>query len=314
MRRGWFSACTAGAIALALSGISLHAQFVYVANDIIGPGSVSGYTIDPTTGAFTAVAGSPFEAGVEPTAVAVDLKGKFAFVVNKDPNESISAYSIGPSGVLTPVPGSPFPGEFGSRAVAVDPSSKFVYVANSVVGDTHPGSISGYTIDPSTGALTVIAGSPFAAGVGANSVAVDPSGKFAYVANAGYNAVAGYTINPTTGALAPIAGIFPFGPSFPAGAGPILVAVDPSGKFAYVANGTATTFRGTRSTRSPGRSRPSPVRLSPPGQIHSRWRWTRAASSPTWRISSAIPFRGTRSTRVTGALTAIAGSPFVAGS
>jgi hypothetical protein len=51
--------------------------------------------------------------------------------------------------------------------VAVDPSGKFAYVTN--VNDNN---VSGYTIDPSTGALTAIAGSPFAAGGGPFSVAI----------------------------------------------------------------------------------------------------------------------------------------------
>jgi 6-phosphogluconolactonase len=54
------------------------------------------------------------------------------------------------------------------------------------------------------------------------SVAVDPSGKFAYVANAGDNTVSGYTINPATGALTAIAGS-----PFAEGAEPFSVAVDP---------------------------------------------------------------------------------------
>ena len=47
----------------------LHAQFVYVANS--GSNNVSGYTINATTGALTAIAGSPFPAGLNPRSVAV---------------------------------------------------------------------------------------------------------------------------------------------------------------------------------------------------------------------------------------------------
>jgi DNA-binding beta-propeller fold protein YncE len=60
-----------------------------------------------------------------------------------------------------------------------------------------PGWISGYTIDSTTGALTAISGSPFPDGIGTSpySLAVDPTGKFAYVANNG-GGVSGYTIAP----------------------------------------------------------------------------------------------------------------------
>jgi 6-phosphogluconolactonase len=72
----------------------------------------------------------------------------------------------------------------------VDPRGKFVYVTNA---DIAAGSVLGYTIEKATGALTPIAGSPFASGFNPLSVAVDPTGKFAYVANTNSNSVSGYT-------------------------------------------------------------------------------------------------------------------------
>ena len=44
----------------------------------------------------------------------------------------------------------------------------------------------------------------FTAGLNPASVTVDPTRKFAYVANIGSGNVSGYTINPTTGALTAI--------------------------------------------------------------------------------------------------------------
>jgi Lactonase, 7-bladed beta-propeller len=102
-----------------------------------------------------------------------------------------------------------------ANLVAAPLHAQFVYVANF-----NSNNVSGYTIDPSTGALTAIVGSPFPAGVPPHSVAVDPSGKFAYVANEGGN-VSGYTIDPRTGALTAIAGS-----PFPAGSDPFSVVVE----------------------------------------------------------------------------------------
>src|SRR5271163_2862486 len=66
------------------------------------------------------------------------------------------------------------------------------------------------------------------------SIAVDPAGKFAYVASEGCDAqgyVSMYTINPTTGALAFI------GPPAPSNdENTDSVTLDPSGKFVYVAS------------------------------------------------------------------------------
>jgi DNA-binding beta-propeller fold protein YncE len=43
--------------------------------------------------------------------------------------------------------------------------------------------VSAYVIDPQSGALTPVAGSPFAAGASPTGVAITPDGKFAYVTN-----------------------------------------------------------------------------------------------------------------------------------
>ncbi len=93
----------------------------------------------------------------------------------------------------------------------------FAYVANcgrGCVGGSGPENVSAYTIDGTTGALTPVAGSPFPAGSGPNSVTVDPTGQFAYVANFVSNNVSAYTIDGTTGALREIPGS-----PFPAPAG-----------------------------------------------------------------------------------------------
>ena len=70
------------------------------------------------------------------------------------------------------------------------PSGKFAYVANSGTS-----TLSAFSIDPKTGALAPIPGSPFATGSNPFSVAVDPSGKFAYVANFTSNDVSAYSIS-----------------------------------------------------------------------------------------------------------------------
>ena len=57
--------------------------------------------------------------------------------------------------------------------------AQFAYVANE-----NSGNISAYSIGPN-GALTPVPGSPFAAWITPFSVAVEPTGKFAYVVNNG---------------------------------------------------------------------------------------------------------------------------------
>ncbi len=81
-------------------------------------------------------------------------------------------------------------------------------------------SVLAYAIDATPGALTSVAGSPFAAGNSPACVAVNPAGTFVYVVNNGANNVSAYTVDPTTGALTPITGS-----PFAAGTSPQSVAV-----------------------------------------------------------------------------------------
>ena len=296
------------AIAVSLFASPLRAQFVYVTNG--GDSTVSGYTIDPSTGALTPIAGSPFPADAGPSsgpsAMAVDPSGKFAYVANTGLG-TVSGYTIDSStGALTSIAGSPFAGgpfELGLRSMTVDPSGKFAYVANNANSDN----VLGYMINPSTGALTPITGSPFIVGSLTEFVAVDPSGRFAYVADAD-GTVSGQTIDPSTGALTPIAGS-----PFSAGSQPISVAVDPSGKFAYVTNGTDNTVSGytidpTTGALTPIAGSPFPAGSTPfCVAFDPSGKFTYVANASDNNVS------GYTINLTTGALTPIAGSPFVAG-
>jgi 6-phosphogluconolactonase (cycloisomerase 2 family) len=218
-------------------------KFAYVPNlgANHGNGNLSAYTIDSSTGALTAVPGSPFAGGLIPQFVTVHPNGKFAYVTNGLSN-NVWAYAIdATSGALTAVLGSPFAAGTANTApssVTVDPSGRFAFVP-SLDGNTAVGTILAYTIDGTTGALTPVTGSPVAAGTYPNVVTVDPSGKFAYVANIDSADISAYAINASGGALTPIAGS-PFAAGGP-NTFPRAVTVDPSGKFAYVATGTVAS-------------------------------------------------------------------------
>jgi YVTN family beta-propeller protein len=175
-----------------------------------------------------------------PHSVVVDPTGKFAYVANwSDLTGSVSMYTINATtGALTstetiqaPCAPPPSPGSCSPWSVAVDPSGKFLYVANE--GGFAPTSVSMYSIDATTGALTSLG--LVASGGRARSVAVHPSGKFAYVTDvsSGFpgesDNVSMYAINTTTGTLTSLG-------TMAAGAFPSAIAIDPSGKFAYVTN------------------------------------------------------------------------------
>jgi 6-phosphogluconolactonase (cycloisomerase 2 family) len=220
-------------------------KFAYVADAGCNGGAggyVSMYTIDPTTGALAST-GPPVPTNDGFTdSVTVDPSGKFAYVTSSGDVwdidfGSIVTYSINPTtGALTPTTGGLIgtgvngtPGYFNS--MAFDPSGKFAYAADggAFPEDVFGGSssVSMYTVNSTTGALTSFG--MIATESGPNSVALDPTGKFAYVANFNSNDVSMYTIDATTGALASIGTIA-------AGTQPVSYVEDPVGNFAYVAN------------------------------------------------------------------------------
>jgi 6-phosphogluconolactonase len=132
----------------------------------------------------------------------------YAYVAGGDSySKQVYAFAINiATGALTAVAGSPFDAEWGPNFITVDPSGKFAYVGNSS-SFYFSDNVSAFSINARTGALTAIAGSPFAAGgMNPHSIKVDPSGKFAYMANAGSNNVSAFSISPATGALTAVAG------------------------------------------------------------------------------------------------------------
>lgn len=200
--------------------------------------SVSGYSVDPVTGKLVTM-GFPWVTGSTPVCIAVDPLVRYAYVANSG-SDNLSIFSIGdPSGVLT---SAALPVATGDRpmSVAVDPQGRYVYVANE--GDD---TISAYTRSTVTGLLTPITGSPFSlpssADIAPRSIAVDPTGKFVYVANYGASTspstISMFSIDTAgTGSLTP--GALTGVGSIAAGARPNLITVSPSGKHVYVTNET----------------------------------------------------------------------------
>src|SRR5688572_14502179 len=109
---------------------------------------------------------------------------------------------------------------------------KFVYAANFGGGS----SVSGFSLNGGTGALTPVPGSPFAAGDISEYVVVDPTARFVYVANAANTfGIYGYSLDQVTGALTPVPGS-PYSP----GVGVRALTVDSAGTFLYAPNPAGT--------------------------------------------------------------------------
>lgn len=100
--------------------------------------------------------------------------------------------------------------------VGVAPHGAFVYVANTLSD-----SISGFAVDPTSGALTPVPGSPFATQTAPFGVTVDATGRYLYAPNRGSDTISAYSIDPATGQL------FELLASSPIDSGPIATGEDP---------------------------------------------------------------------------------------
>jgi 6-phosphogluconolactonase (cycloisomerase 2 family) len=206
-------------------------RFLYVTE--MNSAAVAAFTIAAGTGVLTPIAGSPFPAANTPVQAIVDPSGKFLYVSNLNHAfGAISAYSIdSTSGALAPIAGSPFPTQTnfpGPNHMAIGGGGKFLYVGMSgTVNANH--TISAFSIDPTTGALTQIPGSPFTTGNDPQGLATDPGGKFLYTANSNDNTVSAFTVDGSSGTLTPISGS-----RFATQAAPAALAIDPAGQFLYV--------------------------------------------------------------------------------
>jgi 6-phosphogluconolactonase (cycloisomerase 2 family) len=138
--------------------LSAGNNLLFVSNG--GDQTISAFAIDPTSGALTAVAGSPFASGLTLDAcsgisLSATPDGRFLMASS---NGQIKTFSIGAGGVLT---------SLSTAANPVVPNASMKISANGqLLAVSNGASVSVFSINPD-GSLTVVAGSPFAeAGTG----------------------------------------------------------------------------------------------------------------------------------------------------
>ena len=96
----------------------------------------------------------------------VDPTGSYVFAANADAPNQVATFIITPASGVLKVSSTTTAGAL-LIAVAIDPSGQFLYAVNFNSND-----VSAYTLS-STGALTPVAGSPFAVGIQPHSIAID---------------------------------------------------------------------------------------------------------------------------------------------
>jgi 6-phosphogluconolactonase (cycloisomerase 2 family) len=224
---------------------------LYVANQ--GSHDMNAYFINRNDGSLASVPGSPFAIAGVGERIVVHPSGHFIYVTSYHSGGTydVNAFHVQSNGSLQVVPGSPFSGEGspGLAALAMDPKGKYLFAAASVAGNA--GAVAAFIIDPISGAITPVAGSPFiipnypgcteSCSTQTSDVAVGPTGKYLYAVLPVEDAIAGFSIDPSTGALSSLAGS-PYPEARfcnPLGYGcnsANTESIDPNGKFIYVAN------------------------------------------------------------------------------
>jgi 6-phosphogluconolactonase (cycloisomerase 2 family) len=266
--------------------------------------TVSVFSVNPSTGALTPVAGSPFPIGTThgPLSVAFSPSGALLATANFT-SSSVSVFSVNPStGALTPVAGSPFPIGATPETVAFSPSGGLLATSNQFSN-----SVSVFSVNSSTGALTQVPSSPFATGSNPHSANFSPSGAFLATANFGDNDVSMFSVNSSTGALTSV------GSPTTTGAGPFTAVFSPSGGLLDVSNHTDNTVSAFSVNSSTGALTPvagSPfatgrgpfdLGFSPSGSLL-------ATSNATDNTASVFAVSSS-----SGVLSSVAGSPFATG-
>ncbi len=164
--------------------ISPNNQFVYVASD--GSGEVHAFSRNTANGALTSVGTITGLPGA--SAVVVDPPSTFLFATYTN---AVEVFTIGTNGGLTRItPTSTFPTQSGPHSATMHPNGRFFYAAN-----INPGTISVYSVDTTTGALTDIQSPAPTTGNDPHYLVIQPNQRFLYSADAGSNQLSRFTIN-----------------------------------------------------------------------------------------------------------------------
>jgi 6-phosphogluconolactonase (cycloisomerase 2 family) len=199
--------------------MSADGRFLFLADS--GSNQVASFSI-AADGALTQVSGSPVASARAPSATAITPDGRFLYVTHGFFNDGLRSFSVGADGKLTALATTTMPGN--GSGIAVSPDGQHLYAISTsglFLFDIH-----------ADGSLTQVTGSPFIASLFPDSIAVAPSGGFAYVGSVTHDDIHALKLaadgTPTVvgGAVATGSG----------NANPQNVVVSPTGQRVYVVN------------------------------------------------------------------------------
>jgi 6-phosphogluconolactonase (cycloisomerase 2 family) len=211
--------------------IAIHpaGTLLYTINQV---GSISGFSINATTGCLTAISTTPTD--TVGRGITIDQSGQFVYVVTG--GGGIDAFQIGATGTLTRLAIAGFDsGTTTMLAVKAVPTFEILMATDG--GSTN--NLRTFNINTGSGVLTpVVTTTPGSSPANPSAIAfntpLNATTPLFYIANTASNNLTVNTVD-ATGAL----GAAPL--TVPVATGPIDLAVDPLGKFLYVANNGSST-------------------------------------------------------------------------
>ncbi len=165
-----------------------------IGNDSMGIAGAGTETGDQTATAGAAGDNIGYQLAIDPTPLTVT--GNFVYTNDDAATNTVSGFSVGSDGTLTLLAGSPFltggsgggTTYYATNRIVI--SGTLLFASNDVSED-----ISVFTIDPGTGNLAPVAGSPFAiAATGDISLAVTPNGQFLFASDSGTSEIFAFSV------------------------------------------------------------------------------------------------------------------------
>lgn len=135
-----------------------------------------------------------------------------------------------------------------SQIAGQTPPAQHVFVSTKAPTQPNPTQLSVLTKDPSTGALTIVTGSPFNERLSGSIIAIDALGRYLFAMNAPTNNISMFSIDAMTGALTEVPNspfaTPPYLNPVQAPTVPVAMTVEKTGKYLYVAfqSGSNTGF------------------------------------------------------------------------
>ena len=217
--------------------------YAYVSS--VNDSTVSGYSLDPATGALEPLPQSPYGIGVPAGADSLVRVGNtiYADTVDNDNDSIVTLFVIPGTNTLSSAGvGAPFATYSSPSSLFANPSGSVLFALTQIPPADTSFTLLAFDIDASSGALT-----PFASPLLTTSsyyATLDPSGQFLFLTNQ-TTGLEVYPINTLSGAIGNAVAGSPFATSTnQSNAGASAVNFDSTGKNVYVVNGGTQSLSG----------------------------------------------------------------------